>query len=124
MRIRRRRDGNRRRVDRAIWAGLGHDPEEGETPAIAVEFVSKGKLKQDRDHIAKRAEFRAIGVREYGIIDRFRRSLTVDRFSGDKDEELRTPEDQTYETPLLPGFVLSMRQSLVLADRWSKKRRK
>ena len=31
---------NRRRVDRAIWAGNGRDPAEGETPAIAVEFVS------------------------------------------------------------------------------------
>src|SRR5271170_4743941 len=49
---------NRRRVDRAIWAGLGRDPEEGETPSIAVEFVSKGKVNQERDYTAKRAEFR------------------------------------------------------------------
>ena len=34
---------NRRRVDRAIWAGLGRDPEEGEVPTIVVEFVSAGK---------------------------------------------------------------------------------
>ena len=34
---------NRRRMDRAIWAGLGRDPEEGETPTIAVEFVSEGQ---------------------------------------------------------------------------------
>ena len=40
---------NRRRVDRAIWAGLGRDPEEGEAPTIAVEFVSKGKINQERD---------------------------------------------------------------------------
>ena len=32
---------NRRRVDRAIWAGLGRDPEDGEVPTIVVEFVSR-----------------------------------------------------------------------------------
>ena len=58
-----------------IWAGLGRDPEEGEAPTIAVEFVSKGKVNQERDYIAKRAEFREIGVREYWVIDRFRRSI-------------------------------------------------
>ena len=63
---------NRRRLDRAIWAGLGRDPEEDEPPTIAVEFVSKGKVNQERDYIAKRAEFREIGVREYWVIDRFR----------------------------------------------------
>jgi Uma2 family endonuclease len=115
---------NRRRMDRAIWAGLGRDPAEGEAPTIAVEFVSKGKVDQERDYIAKRAEFREIGVREYWVIDRFRRCLTVYRFAGEKDEELHIPEGQTYETPLLPGFTLDLKQLLALADRWAKKRRK
>ncbi len=115
---------NRRRVDRAIWAGLGRDPEEGEAPTITVEFVSKGKINQERDYVAKRDEFREIGVREYWVIDRFRRSLTVYRFGGEKDEELHIPEDKTYETPLLPGFVLDLKRLLALADRWAKKRRK
>jgi Uma2 family endonuclease len=115
---------NRRRVDRAIWAGLGRDPDEGEAPTIAVEFVSRGKVNQERDYIAKRVEFREIGVREYWVIDRFRRCLTVFRFVGDKDEDLRIPEVETYETPLLPGFTLDLKQLLALADRWAKKRRK
>ena len=29
---------------------------------------------------------------------------------------------QSYETPLLPGFVLPLAQLLKLADRWAKKR--
>jgi Uma2 family endonuclease len=114
---------NRRRVDRAIWAGLGRDPDEGETPTIAIEFVSKGKVNQERDYATKRAEFREIGVREYWVIDRFQRSLTVYRSVGGKDEELRIREDQTYETPLLSGFVLDTKQLLSIADRWAKKRR-
>src|SRR5690242_10192800 len=62
-----RQGRDRRRVDRAIWAGLGRDPEAGEVPAIVVEFVSKGKVNQERDYIAKRAEYRAIGVRQYWV---------------------------------------------------------
>ena len=114
---------NRRRADRAIWAGLGRDPEEGEAPTIIVEFVSSGKVNQERDYVAKRAEYREIGVREYWVIDRFRRTLTVYIFSGESDQERVIPEKQTYETPLLPGFELPLARLLSLADRWAKKRR-
>ncbi len=115
---------NRRRVDRAIWAGNGRDPAEGETPTIAVEFVSRGKVNQKRDYSAKRGEFREIGVQEYWVIDRFSRSMIVYRFSGNKDIELRIAEDEDYEAPLLPGFVLSLSRLLAVADRWAKKGRK
>ncbi len=112
---------NRRRVDRAIWAGLGRDPEAGETPTIVAEFVSEGKVNQERDYIAKRAEYRPIGVREYWVIDRFKRTLTVYLFGSEKDVERVIPEGKTYETPLLPGFVLDLKKLLALADRWAKK---
>ena len=46
------------------------------------------------------------------------------RFDGEKDEELHIPADKTYETPLLPGFVLALKRLLAVADRWAKKRRK
>jgi Uma2 family endonuclease len=112
---------NRRRADRAIWAGLGRDPEEGETPTIVVEFVSAGKVNQERDYVAKRAEYREIGVREYWVVDRFRRTLTVFRFGSESDQEQVISEKQNYETPLLPGFVLPLARLLALADRWAKK---
>jgi Uma2 family endonuclease len=114
----------RRRVDRAIWAGLGRLPEEGEAPTIIAEFVSRGKVNQERDYIAKRAEYREIGVREYWVIDRFRRSLTVYVFAGEKDEEHLIPEGQKYTSPLLPGFELDVARILSFADLWAKKRRK
>ncbi len=113
---------NRRRADRAIWTGLGRDPQEGEAPSIIVEFVSWGKVNQDRDYVAKRAEYREIGVREYWVIDRFRRTLTVFSFSAEVDQERVVEEKQTYETPLLPGFELPLARLLTLADRWAKKR--
>jgi Uma2 family endonuclease len=114
---------NRRRPDRAIWAGLGRDPEEGEAPTIAVEFVSEGKVNQDRDYIAKRAEYREVGAREYWVFDRFRRTLTVYIFSADGDQVRVIAETENYETPLLPGFVLPVGRLLKLADRWTKKPR-
>jgi Uma2 family endonuclease len=115
---------NRRSMDRAIWAGLGRDPEEGETPTIAVELVSSGKVNQERGYVAKQAEFREIGVKEYWVIDRFRRSLTVYRFGAENDEEHLIPEGQKYATPLLPGFELDLARLLAFADRWAKRRRK
>jgi Uma2 family endonuclease len=114
----------RRRVDRAIWAGLGRDPGETEPPTIAVEFVSEGKVNQERDYVVKRAEYREIGVREYWIIDRFRRTLTVYIFGGAQDQELVIPEGQKYQTPSLPGFELDVARLLAYADRWVKKKQK
>jgi Uma2 family endonuclease len=113
---------DRRRADRAIWAGLGRDPVEGEAPAIVAEFVSHGKVNQDRDYIAKRAEYREIGVQEYWVIDRFRRTLTVYTFGSETGQERVIQESENYETPLLPGFVLPLARLLKLADRWAKKR--
>jgi len=114
---------NRRRADRVIWVGLGRLPELGDAPAIIVEFVSAGKVAQERDYVVKRSEYRAIGAREYWVIDRFRRSLTVYIFGGEKDEERLIPENQTYTSPLLPGFELPLARLLKLADQWAKKGR-
>lgn len=119
-----RQGEDRRRMDRAIWAGLGRDPEPGEVPTIAVEFVSAGKVNQDRDYVAKRVEFREVGVREYWVIDRFKRTLTCYAFGGETDEIRVIPEGQTFESPLLPGFVLDLGRLLTFADRWAKKKRR
>jgi Uma2 family endonuclease len=73
---------NRRRADRAIWVGLGRIPdEEKDIPAIVVEFVSASRRDHRRDYEEKLQEYLAAGVREYWIIDRFRRIMTVNRNS-------------------------------------------
>lgn len=108
----------RRRADRVIYAGLGRDPHEGEVPAIVVEFVSAGKRSLSRDHQEKRDEYLAIGVREYWIIDRFARCLTVYQMQGDSCTHQVVREGQVYTTPLLPGFELRLDGLLERADRW------
>jgi Uma2 family endonuclease len=112
-----RTPGSRRRADRVIWAGLGRLPNVNrDRPTIAVEFVSAGKRNVRRDYVQKRDEYLEEGIREYWIIDRFRRRLTVYRREGDEILELVIGEHEVYGTPLLPGFELPLAKLLKIAD--------
>ncbi len=57
---------NRRRVDRAIWCGLGRLPKRKEVPTICVEFVSVGRRSHDRDYRGKRSEYKLLGFESIG----------------------------------------------------------
>ncbi len=108
----------RRRMDRAIWAGLGRPPLTMEDiPAIAIEFVSDSSRDRKRDYVHKRQEYEEIGVREYWVIDRFRRQMTV--FHGPDTQILS--ETETYRTELLPGFELNLAKLFTKADTWTRK---
>lgn len=102
-----------------IWVGLGHLPGLKETPTIIIEFVSEGRTNRRRDYDTKRAEYRALGVREYWVFDRFQRTLTVVVFGPDGGQVRVLKEDETHAPPLLPGFVLSLPRLFALADRWA-----
>jgi Uma2 family endonuclease len=110
---------NRRTADRVIWAGLDHFPNvREEQPAIVVEFVSEGRRDRVRDYETKRREYMAAGIGEYWIIDRFTRRMTVVSADGSEDGAERIVAGQeTYESPLLPGFVLRVADLLAEADR-------
>jgi Uma2 family endonuclease len=113
---------NRRWADRVVWTGLGRTPDpEKDIPSIAVEFVSKRRRDALRDYELKRDEYLAAGVQQYWIIDRFRRIMTVYRkgIAGPTFEIVT--EDQTFQTDLLPGFVLPLSKLLALADQWERK---
>ena len=109
---------NRRRADRAIWAGLGRRPRRDEVPTIAAEFVSKDRRDWLRDYTVKKREYKQIGIKEYWIIDRFRRIMTVIFNEPGRAGELVIREKEIYRTPLLPGFELPLAQLLALADDW------
>jgi Uma2 family endonuclease len=71
---------NRRRADRVIWTGLGRQPDpQQDLPSIVIEWFSESKRDWHRDYVEKAQEYREIGIAEYWIIDRFRRTLTVHR---------------------------------------------
>ncbi len=115
---------SRRKADRVIWAGLGRQPsEEDDVPTITVEFVSPGKVNWRRDYLEKRREYLEIGVAEYWIIDRFRRIMTVYRNHPAGVTTLVVAEAESYQTDLLPGFVLPLGRLLARADDWPRKKR-
>ncbi len=108
---------NRRRADRAIWAGLGRLPRKNETPTITVEFVSGSRRDWVRDYKTKRDEYLNAGVQEYWIFDRFAQTLTVWTKNGRRMKRVFTA-DQTFSTLRLPGLVLGLRRLFDLANRW------
>jgi len=115
---------DRRRCDRAIWTGLGQVPDpEKDLPSIVIEFVSASRRDRLRDYEEKLREYTAIGVREYWIIDRFRRIMTVHRNRPAGVSTLVVAEAESYQTDLLPGFVLPLARLLTRADDWSPKKK-
>ena len=76
-----------------------------------------------RDYEEKRDEYLAAGVKEYWIIDRFRRVMTVYRKGLAGPTYDIVTETQSYETGLLPGFVLPLSRLLAKADAWTRARR-
>ncbi len=109
---------DRRRADRAIWAGLGRRPRIEETPTIAVEFVSEGKRNRQRDYVEKRDEYLGIGVKEYWIIDRFTRTMTVHSAKDGGKDTTVIEDNNVYTTAFLPGFELPLGALFDLADEW------
>jgi Uma2 family endonuclease len=110
----------RRRADRVIWVGLARRPDPAvDIPAIAVEFVSASRRDRRRDYTEKRLEYRSVGVVEHWIIDRFHRKMTVYRNAAHQPDEVIITEEETYQTPLLPGFELPLERLLAVADRWA-----
>ena len=94
--------------DLAVYlvGGSGNLPER--VPDLIFEIVSKGKKNRDRDYAEKREDYEGIGVKEYVIVDRFDRRLTVLRLVGDSFSESTLGPDDTYTTPLLPGLEIPL----------------
>jgi Uma2 family endonuclease len=112
---------NRRCADRVIWTGLGRTPDvQTDVPSIIVEFVSKRRRDALRDYELKRDEYLAAGVREHWVIDRFRRMMTVYRKGVAGPTHDIALETQTYQTDLLPGFVLPLTRLFASADQWKR----
>lgn len=113
---------NNRRADRVIWAGLGRRPrsrgpvERRDVPTIIVEFPSVRPADQRRDYAEKRDEHRDLGVKEYWIVDRFKRTLTVYAWRDERWTGETFAEETVYTTPLLPGFELPLARLFAISD--------
>jgi Uma2 family endonuclease len=115
---------NRRRADSVIWTGLGRMPNlETDIPSIVIEFVSERRRDALRDNETKRDEYLAAGVKAYWVIDRFRRIMTVYYSTPAGPTYEIVTETQTYQTDLLPGFVLPLSRILAKADQCKRPRK-
>jgi Uma2 family endonuclease len=92
--------------DENIWATW--------IPDILIEIVSAGS--EYRDYVEKREEYWKFGVREYWIIDAYRRELLVlRRGKGDwAEHHIRPPK--VYKTRLLPGFEFDIAAVFAAAE--------
>ena len=77
-------------------------------PDIIFEFVSADRSDQERDYIDKRAEYHAIGVKEYVIVDRFKQAVLVLSWQQTDYTERTLGPKEDYATPLLPGLQVSL----------------
>jgi Uma2 family endonuclease len=79
-----------------------------QAPDLMFEIVSPGRESADRDDVKKRADYHQLGVREYVVVDRFRKQVTV--YTHDPhgyDERILSLAD-TYTTSLLPGLSIKL----------------
>ena len=72
---------------------------------MAIEVVSPGAAARRRDYETKRAEYLAYGLREYWIVDRFDRTVTVLTRAGDSWTERVFAGDDSASGLVLPGFA-------------------
>ncbi len=75
-------------------------------PDLAFEFVSGGGDDRNRDYVEKRAEYLRAGVKEYVIVDRFDRRVTVLRRVRGRFSDSHLGPADTYTTTLLPGLKI------------------
>jgi Uma2 family endonuclease len=83
-----------------------------QVPDIVFEFVSFSKRDRKRDYVSKRADYQTIGVREYMIVDRYDQKVTVLTLTESGYPEQVLTRDQTYYSPLLPGFQVLLSEVL------------
>jgi Uma2 family endonuclease len=77
-------------------------------PDIVLEVVSGGGEDRKRDYVDKRAEYLRIGVKEYVILDRFQRRLTVLRRVRGRFVESHLGADDVFTSTLLPGLNIPL----------------
>jgi Uma2 family endonuclease len=77
-------------------------------PDLMFEIVSPGREAEERDYILKRAEYYQHGIREYVVVDRFTRQVTVFTHTPEGYEERVLTRSDTYTSPLLPGLSIPL----------------
>ncbi len=81
-------------------------------PDLVFEIVSPGRKSRERDYVKKRKDYRRYGVREYVVIDRFARRVTVYAREGGRAVRRVLKPGDVYRSPLLPGLAIALDEVL------------
>jgi Uma2 family endonuclease len=82
-------------------------------PLWVMEVVSPGKTNRDRDYIRKRAQYAAVGIPEYVIVDPEEQAVLVLRLEqGEYLEAGRYTGDRPLQSPTFPALNLTAAQIL------------
>jgi Uma2 family endonuclease len=99
-----------------IGVYLAHDPPvlniPDQVPEMMVEIVTPGRKSRERDYVKKRNEYYNLGVREYVVVDRFKKQVTVHTHTPEGYQEQILKPGETYESPLLPGPAIPLDEVL------------
>ena len=82
-----------------------------QAPDLMFEIVSPGRASHDRDYLEKRADYHRFGIREYVIVDRFKREVLVLTWKEGDYVESVLDENAVYTTPLLPGLSIGLAEA-------------
>ncbi len=77
-------------------------------PDLMFEIVSPGKRSRNRVYVKKRRDYEGLGVREYVIIDRFARTVTILTLEPGGYAECILRVGDAYGSPLLPGLAIPL----------------
>jgi Uma2 family endonuclease len=77
-------------------------------PDLMFEVVSPGREARERDFVKKRAEYHRYGIREYVVIDRFAKQVSVFTHTPTGYTERILTAADVYTSPLLPGLTIPL----------------
>ncbi len=80
-------------------------------PLLIAEVVSPGKTNRDRDFINKRAQYAAIGVLEYWILDPTSKTVLVLKLDGEAYQEIgQFQGEERIPSTTFPALTLTVSQ--------------
>jgi Uma2 family endonuclease len=77
-------------------------------PDLVFEIVGPGRVSHDRDYVEKRSEYERLGVKEYVVVDRKTKQVTVFTMTPDGYRAQVLATADTYTSPLLPGLAIDL----------------
>jgi Uma2 family endonuclease len=106
--------GTDRIGDIGVYLAGDFDPKKipDRVPDLMFEIVSPGQKSRNRDYVKKRSEYERLGVKEYVVVDRFKKHVTVHVLTARRYQAQVLARGDTYTSRLLPGLAIALDEVL------------